>query len=119
MVLKGHIGINRARFPQGTTGVQLDILARQHLWANGYDYDHGTGHGVGHFLSVHEGPQNISKKLNPTALQEGMVVSNEPGYYRAEEFGIRIENLELIVESETQGDFSVLAFESLTRCPID
>ncbi|PMH38678.1 X-Pro aminopeptidase [Vibrio sp. 10N.286.49.B3] len=119
LVLKGHIGIARARFPQGTFGSQLDTLARQHLWANGYDYDHGTGHGVGHFLSVHEGPQNISKKQVPVALQKGMVLSNEPGYYRADEFGIRIENLELVVELETQGDFSVLAFESLTRCPID
>ncbi|NOH94809.1 aminopeptidase P family protein [Vibrio sp. AIC-3] len=117
--LKGHIGIARARFPQGTRGFQLDILARQHLWAEGFDYDHGTGHGVGHFLSVHEGPQSISKKLIDVPLVEGMVLSNEPGYYRADEFGIRIENLELVVELPTQGDFSVLTFESLTRCPID
>ncbi|NOJ06319.1 aminopeptidase P family protein [Vibrio splendidus] len=119
LALKGHIGIARARFPQGTRGFQLDILARQHLWAEGFDYDHGTGHGVGHFLSVHEGPQSISKKLIDVPLVEGMVLSNEPGYYRAEEFGIRIENLELVVELPTQGDFSVLTFESLTRCPID
>lgn len=119
LVLKGHIGIARARFPKGTFGCHLDVLARQHLWANGFDYDHGTGHGVGHFLSVHEGPQSISKKMIPVALMKGMVLSNEPGYYRAEEFGIRIENLELVQEVETQGDFSVLAFESLTRCPID
>jgi len=119
LALKGHIGIARARFPKGTCGFQIDILARQHLWAEGYDYDHGTGHGVGHFLSVHEGPQSISKKLINVPLVKGMVLSNEPGYYRADEFGIRIENLELVVEKETSGDFSVLAFESLTRCPID
>ncbi|ANU37894.1 aminopeptidase P family protein [Vibrio scophthalmi] len=119
LALKGHIGIARARFPQGTRGFQLDTLARQHLWAEGYDYDHGTGHGVGHFLSVHEGPASISKRLIDVPLVEGMVLSNEPGYYRAEEFGIRIENLELVVELPTQGDFSVLTFESLTRCPID
>lgn len=119
LALKGHIGIARARFPQGTRGCQLDILARQHLWAEGFDYDHGTGHGVGHFLSVHEGPQSISKKLVDVPLVEGMVLSNEPGYYRTDEFGIRIENLELVVELPTQGDFSVLTFESLTRCPID
>ena len=119
LALKGHIGIARARFPQGTRGFQLDILARQHLWAEGFDYDHGTGHGVGHFLSVHEGPQSISKKLIDVPLVKGMVLSNEPGYYRADEFGIRIENLELVVELPTQGDFSVLTFESLTRCPID
>lgn len=119
LALKGHIGIARARFPKGTRGYQLDILARQHLWAEGFDYDHGTGHGVGHFLSVHEGPQSISKKLIEAPLVKGMVLSNEPGYYRADEFGIRIENLELVVELETQGDFPVLTFESLTRCPID
>ncbi|MCE7566433.1 aminopeptidase P family protein [Aliivibrio fischeri] len=119
LVLKGHIGLANTRFPKGTCGHQLDILARQHLWAQGYDYDHGTGHGVGHFLSVHEGPQRIAKVVNNTALLPGMVLSNEPGYYRADEFGIRIENLELVVEIETQGDFSVLGFESLTRCPID
>lgn len=119
LILKGHIALARARFPKGTCGHQLDVLARQHLWANGYDYDHGTGHGVGHFLSVHEGPQRISKVFNNVALLPGMVLSNEPGYYRADAFGIRIENLELVVEMETKGDFSVLGFESLTRCPID
>lgn len=119
LALKGHIGIARARFPRGTRGYQLDTLARQHLWAEGFDYDHGTGHGVGHFLSVHEGPASISKKQIDVALDKGMVLSNEPGYYRADQFGIRIENLELVVEQSTQGDFSVLAFESLTRCPID
>lgn len=87
--------------------------------AHGFDYDHGTGHGVGHFLSVHEGPQRIAKVHNPTALLAGMVLSNEPGYYRADAFGIRIENLELVVEVPTQGDMTVLGFESLTRAPID
>ncbi|CAM3130284.1 aminopeptidase P family protein [Vibrio rarus] len=119
LVLKGHIGLAQARFPKGTCGNQLDILARQHLWSNGFDYDHGTGHGVGHFLSVHEGPQYIAKSYCSTALEAGMVISNEPGYYRTDEFGIRIENLEIVVEIETEGDFSVLGFESLTRCPID
>ncbi|WP_105903674.1 aminopeptidase P family protein [Vibrio gangliei] len=119
LVLKGHIALANARFPTGTTGSQLDVLARQYLWAEGYNYDHGTGHGVGHFLSVHEGPQRISPAYNGVALQPGMVLSNEPGYYRANEFGIRIENLELVTEKSTQGDFPVLSFESLTRCPID
>ncbi|MCX9564471.1 M24 family metallopeptidase, partial [Vibrio cholerae] len=86
LVLKGHIALARARFPKGTTGSQLDVLARQHLWAHGFDYDHGTGHGVGHFLSVHEGPQRISKVPNSVALRPGMVLSNEPGYYRADAF---------------------------------
>ena len=119
LVLKGHISVARARFPKGTCGYQIDTLARQHLWAEGYDYDHGTGHGVGHFLSVHEGPQSISKRQISVALEPGMVLSNEPGYYKADAFGIRIENLELVVEKQTNGDLPVLAFESLTRCPID
>ncbi|MCK6265574.1 aminopeptidase P family protein [Vibrio sp. ZSDE26] len=119
LVLKGHIAVARARFPKGTCGYQIDTLARQHLWAEGYDYDHGTGHGVGHFLSVHEGPQSISKRQINVPLMKGMVLSNEPGYYRADAFGIRIENLELVTEIETNGDFPVLGFESLTRCPID
>lgn len=119
LALKGHIGIARARFPQGTRGYQLDTLARQHLWAEGFDYDHGTGHGVGHYLSVHEGPASISKRQIDIPLVEGMVLSNEPGYYRADEFGIRIENLELVVAIPTQGDLKILGFESLTRCPID
>ncbi|KKD59641.1 X-Pro aminopeptidase [Grimontia sp. AD028] len=119
LVLKGHISLATARFPKGTAGSQLDALARQHLWANGFDYDHGTGHGVGHFLSVHEGPQRIAKAPSTVALLPGMVLSNEPGYYRADAFGIRIENLELVVEVPTQGDMTVLGFESLTRAPID
>ncbi|SIO96342.1 aminopeptidase P family protein [Vibrio spartinae] len=119
LVLKGHIALASARFPQGTSGHQLDALARQHLWAHGYDFDHGTGHGVGHCLNVHEGPQRISKAPNTVALLPGMVVSNEPGYYRADQFGIRIENLELVTPVTTAGDFNMLGFESLTRCPID
>ena len=119
LVLKGHIALASARFPRGTTGHQLDALARMPLWQHGYDFDHGTGHGVGHFLSVHEGPQRISKAPNSVALLPGMVVSNEPGYYRENEFGIRIENLELVSEFSNSGDKSMLGFESLTRCPID
>ncbi len=119
LVLKGHIALANARFPAGTFGCHIDALARQFLWSEGYDYDHGTGHGVGHVLSVHEGPQSLSKKLLPAELEYGMVVSNEPGYYRADGFGIRLENLELIVPIATQGDFSVLGFEALTRCPFD
>ena len=119
LALKGHIAVSRARFPTGTKGYQIDTLARQYLWAEGYDYDHGTGHGVGHFLNVHEGPASISKRQIDVPLTEGMVLSNEPGYYRTDGFGIRIENLELVVKQPTKGDFDVLTFESLTRCPID
>ena len=119
LALKGHIAVSRARFPSGTKGYQIDTLARQYLWAEGYDYDHGTGHGVGHFLNVHEGPASISKRQIDVPLTEGMVLSNEPGYYRTDGFGIRIENLELVVKKPTNGDFDVLTFESLTRCPID
>lgn len=119
LVLKGHIALANARFPSGTSGHQLDVLARQFLWSQGYDYDHGTGHGVGHFLNVHEGPQRIAKVPNSVALLPGMVLSNEPGYYREGQFGIRIENLEQVVAIETDGDFDVLGFASLTRCPID
>ncbi len=92
-VLKGHIALAQARFPEGTAGGQLDGFARAALWADGVDYDHGTGHGVGAYLGVHEGPQRISKASLGPALKLGMVVSNEPGYYKTDEFGIRIENL--------------------------
>ncbi len=119
LVLKGHISLASARFPYGTTGTHLDVLARQHLWAHGMDFDHGTGHGVGHYLSVHEGPQRIAKAWNATKLETGMVLSNEPGYYQADGFGIRIENLEVVVEVPTEGDRTMLGFESLTRAPID
>jgi Xaa-Pro aminopeptidase len=119
-VLKGHIAIATARFPVGTRGVQLDTLARQALWQAGCDFDHGTGHGVGSFLSVHEGPQSISKR-GMAALEPGMIVSNEPGFYKAGAFGIRIENLEVVTEPEAilGGDRSMLGFRAITLAPID
>lgn len=97
-VLKGHIALANVIFPKGTTGAQLDVLARQYLWEDGLDYDHGTGHGVGCFLGVHEGPQGISKRYGTVALQPGMILSNEPGYYKNGEYGIRIENLVVVSE---------------------
>lgn len=114
-VLKGHIAIAMARFPEGTTGSQLDTLARAALWQVGLDYDHGTGHGVGSYLNVHEGPQRISKSPNPIILQPGMILSDEPGYYKAGAYGIRIESLVVVVEAEE----SILGFEVLTLAPID
>jgi len=119
MVLKGHIALATSRYPQGTRGSQLDILARKALWDEGLNYLHGTGHGIGHFLNVHEGPQSIRMNENPTTLQPGMVTSNEPGIYRANKYGIRIENLILTkLDITTEfGDF--YAFETLTLCPID
>lgn len=120
-VLKGHIALAVARFPKGTTGGQLDSLARYPLWQAGLDYDHGTGHGVGSYLSVHEGPQRIAKAGSNVALQPGMILSNEPGYYKAGAYGIRIENLVAVVEQELQPgeDRAMLAFETLTLAPID
>jgi Xaa-Pro aminopeptidase len=130
-VLKGHIALATARFPRGTSGSQLDVLARQHLWQAGLDYDHGTGHGVGSYLNVHEGPQRISKVPNRVALEPGMIVSNEPGYYKTGAYGIRIENLVAVVESEVMEEGrggpesgeaeerAMLAFETLTLAPID
>jgi Xaa-Pro aminopeptidase len=119
-VLKGHIALATARFPVGTTGSQLDALARYSLWQVGLDYDHGTGHGVGAYLSVHEGPQRISKVANNVALQPGMIVSNEPGFYKAGAFGIRIENLVAVKEAQIEGaDRKYLEFETLTLAPID
>jgi Xaa-Pro aminopeptidase len=120
-VLKGHISIATCRFPEGTTGTQLDILARHALWQVGLDYQHGTGHGVGIFLSVHEGPQSISKRINKVALKPGMIISNEPGYYKAGAYGIRIENLVLVTEaSEIEGgEQPMMGFETLTLAPID
>jgi Xaa-Pro aminopeptidase len=118
-VLRGHIAIARAIFPDGTTGAQLDTLARQFLWQAGLDFEHGTGHGVGHYLSVHEGPARISK-LGTTRLKRGMILSNEPGYYKPEAFGIRIENLELVVAADIAGaEKPMNAFETLTLAPID
>ena len=116
-VLKGMIAISMARFPTGTSGAQIDVLARQFLWQDGITYNHGTGHGVGHFLSVHEGPAGISSRYS-TPLEPGMILSNEPGYYKEGAYGIRIENLVLVVESPVgQGKF--LEFETLTLTPID
>lgn len=118
-VLRGHIAIARAIFPDGTTGAQLDTLARQYLWAAGLDFEHGTGHGVGSYLSVHEGPARISK-LGTTPLKRGMILSNEPGYYKTDGFGIRIENLELVVAADIKGaEKPMNAFETLTLAPID
>ncbi len=121
LVLKGHIGIATLRFPRGTTGTQIDAFARLALWQAGLDYDHGTGHGVGAYLSVHEGPQSISKMPNRTALEPGMVLSNEPGYYKTGAYGIRIENLVLVREAVTPegGEHELLSFETLTLAPID
>ncbi|OEG72962.1 X-Pro aminopeptidase [Shewanella colwelliana] len=121
LVLKGHIALDQARFPKGTTGQQLDGFARQYLWQHGFDYDHGTGHGVGHFLSVHEGPQRIAKNSNDVPLLPGMVVSNEPGYYRANEFGIRIENLVAVQHCQALAgaEREIYEFHALTLIPID
>lgn len=119
-VLKGHIAIALARFPRGTTGAQLDSLARVALWQAGLDFDHGTGHGVGSYLSVHEGPQRISK-TGHTPLEPGMIISNEPGYYKAGDFGIRIENLVVVREAEEVpgGDRPMHSFETVSLAPID
>lgn len=116
-VLKGHIALGTARFPRGTTGSQLDSLARRPLWDAGLDFDHGTGHGVGSYLSVHEGPQRISKMPNRVALEPGMILSNEPGYYKDGEYGIRIENL--VVVQPVDGQPNMLQFETITFAPID
>jgi Xaa-Pro aminopeptidase len=120
LVLKGHIAIARAIFPDGTSGAQLDTLARQFLWRQGLDFDHGTGHGVGSYLSVHEGPARIAK-LGTAPLQRGMIISNEPGYYRTGAYGIRIENLVLVIEAARVADAEkpLNAFETLTLAPID
>ncbi len=119
-VLKGHIAIARAVFPDGTSGAQLDPFARQFLWRAGLDFDHGTGHGVGSYLSVHEGPARISK-LGEAALKRGMILSNEPGYYRTGAYGIRIENLVLVIEAPpvAGAERPLNAFETLTLAPID
>lgn len=119
-VLKGHIALATAIFPEGTRGSQLDILARKTLWNNGLTYWHGTGHGIGHFLNVHEGPQNIRLEENPTPLQPGMVTSNEPGVYRANQYGIRIENMIVTREYNKTEEFGTFYnFETITLCPID
>jgi Xaa-Pro aminopeptidase len=121
LVLKGHIALALARFPAGTTGHQLDALARRPLWEAGLDYDHGTGHGVGSFLGVHEGPQRIAKVANTQALKPGMILSNEPGYYKTGAYGIRIENLIVVTapESVEGGERPMMAFETITLAPIN
>jgi Xaa-Pro aminopeptidase len=120
-VLKGHIALATVRFPEGTTGAALDVLARRPLWEAGLDYDHGTGHGVGSYLSVHEGPQNISKRPILQTLRPGMICSNEPGYYKTGEYGIRIENLIVVTEAKgvSGGDRKMMEFETITLAPID
>ena len=123
LVLKGHISLACARFPKGTRGNQLDVLARQFLWAEGMTYGHGTGHGVGHFMGCHEGPQNIRTDNNPNPLQVGNICSDEPGLYRTNEYGIRIENLIAVRECNNLGTHATgeqfLEFETLTLCPYD
>lgn len=119
LVLKGHIALAMAKFPAGTRGAQLDVLARLPLWINGMNYLHGTGHGIGHFLNVHEGPQSIRMNENPVVLQPGMLTSNEPGVYKAGSHGVRTENLILVVKN-TEGMYGdYYKFETVTLCPID
>jgi Xaa-Pro aminopeptidase len=118
-VLKGHIALATCRFPRGTTGSQLDALARRALWEVGLDYDHGTGHGVGSYLAVHEGPQRIAKVPNTQPLLPGMIVSDEPGYYKTGAYGIRIENLVVVTPLVAAGERELLGFETLTLAPID
>jgi Xaa-Pro aminopeptidase len=120
-VLKGHIALSRVRFPKGTTGSALDALARMALWEAGEDYDHGTGHGVGSYLGVHEGPHRVAKAPNTVPLEPGMVLSNEPGYYKANAWGIRIENLQVVTEATPipGGERPMLGFETLTLAPLD
>ncbi|HEX7075422.1 MAG TPA: aminopeptidase P family protein [Hyphomicrobiaceae bacterium] len=120
LVLKGHIAIATARFPKGTRGIEIDAFARRALWEKGLDFDHGTGHGVGSYLSVHEGPQSISRR-GMAPLEPGMIVSNEPGYYKEGAYGIRLENLVLVTGPEIPpgGDREMLSFETLTLAPFD
>src|SRR5262249_11122629 len=115
----GHIAIATALFPKGTSGARIDAFARRPLWEAGLDFDHGTGHGIGSYLSVHERPQRISA-LGHTPLEPGMIISNEPGYYRAGEYGIRIENLVLVEPRQIEGaERQMLGFETLSFAPID
>lgn len=118
LVLKSLIALSTARFPYGTTGSDLDILAREVMWARGLDYKCGTGHGVGYFLSVHEGPHRIGRVRNDVALEEGMVVTNEPGIYREGRYGIRIENMMLVVKDRQTEYGQFMRFDTLTDCPI-
>jgi len=113
------IALTLARFPAGTKGCHLDILARKALWEHGFNYGHGTGHGVGHFLNVHEGPMSIRQEFNEVPVQQGMVMSNEPGVYREGEYGIRTENMIVCVEKEQTPFGHFFGFETLTLCPVD
>jgi Xaa-Pro aminopeptidase len=119
LVLKGMISLTLAEFPLGTLGCHLDILARLPLWENGMNYGHGTGHGVGHFLNVHEGPMAIRQEFNEHKIEPGMVMSNEPAFYREGEYGIRTENMIVCVKKEKTTFGQFLGFETLTVCPID
>lgn len=119
LVLKGHICLTRACFPEGTCGTQLDVLARQAMWREGINFLHGTGHGVGSYLNVHEGPHQIRMNHVPTALRPGMIVTNEPGIYKAGSHGIRTENTLLIVPYKKTEYGEFYTFEPLTLCPID
>lgn len=120
LVLKGHLALSAARFPKGVTGAQLDSLARAPLWSAGLDFDHGTGHGVGSYLSVHEGPQRVSKAGGDAALAPGMILSNEPGYYKTDAYGVRIENLLLVEPADIPGgERESFGFETLTLAPYD
>ncbi|MFC7291911.1 aminopeptidase P family protein [Hirschia litorea] len=120
IVLKGHIALARLRFPAGTSGHAIDAIARAPMWALGLDYEHGTGHGVGSYLGVHEGPQRIAKAVNNVALEPGMIVSNEPGYYKEDGYGIRIENLQFVTQPRDilGGDIQMMEFEALTLAPL-
>jgi Xaa-Pro aminopeptidase len=119
-VLAGHIALSSAVFPEGVAGAHLDALARSALWQAGLDYDHGTGHGVGSYLSVHEGPAGISRAARPVPLEQGMILSNEPGYYLPGAYGIRLENLELVQAAQFPGAVKkFLHFETLTLAPFD
>ena len=119
LVLKGHIQIELCKFPSGTSGTQIDILARQPLWREGLNYLHGTGHGVGNYLNVHEGPHQIRMEWKPAPLVAGMTVTDEPGIYLSGKFGVRIENTLLITPYRETPFGKFLQFESLTLCPID
>ena len=119
LILKGFIQLSMAHFPYGTCGTQLDVLARQFIWKAGMNYGHGTGHGVGHFLNVHEGPHQFRMNYMPALLLPGMTVTNEPGIYKAERYGVRTENTMLIVKDQTTEFGEFYKFEPLTLCPID
>jgi Xaa-Pro aminopeptidase len=119
IVLKGMIGLTLGEFPYGTKGCHLDILARKAMWENGMNYGHGTGHGIGHFLNVHEGPMAIRQEYNENLIVPGMVLSNEPAFYREGLYGLRTENMMVCVEKQVTEFGRFLAFETLSVCPID